>query len=95
MITYSEYLILNSTLRPTIRKPDAYYVDPRQWLTWQRVIELLQDSGYLEYELTEGLGYKVNVFMASIAIREYRIAQTYKPSDVFEQYIQNNLTLFD
>lgn len=53
-ITYAEFLILKSTLRPLLWKPkEACYVDPRRWLTWERVIELMQDSGLLEYELTD------------------------------------------
>jgi hypothetical protein len=52
MITHTEYMILKSALRPTVKPKEAYYVDPRKWATWQATIELMQDSGLLEYELT-------------------------------------------
>jgi hypothetical protein len=74
---------------------NGYYVDPRSWATWETVIGMLQDSGYLAYELTDDgkdYGYRVEVALASIAINEYKIAQTYTPSNVFEAFIENELS---
>lgn len=93
MLTHPEYMILKSALCPTLgaASDGYYYVDPNRWLTWESVIELLQNSGYLDYELTDGFGYRVCIVTVREALLDYKSAQTYTPSNVFETYIESEL----
>lgn len=94
MITYPEYMMLKSVLRPTIRKQYVYYINPRQWLTWEGVIKRLQEKGLLDITLTDDgydYGYMVIEKRARQAMAEYRLAGTYKAPSAFENFINNEL----